>query len=125
MFNNNVHYNRNKLHYYYKNLLRAPFFSIELSDDPYIDFYVKCCGELIFSKARTQIWDYRFIPGDELNYIHLLIGYLVDSEWHFAEGFEDKVETELVNEQGKYLNGLAVSMKVNTTLKAKLMLRYS
>lgn len=80
-----------------------PEFSIRESEDPYIDFYIEYCGERLVSKARTQLWDYSTIPGDELNYVHLLVGYLVDDEWYFAEGFEDEVETELLTSDGRYL----------------------
>jgi len=80
----------------------APYFTIAESDDPNIDFYVKLCGDTIVSKARTQLWNYRFIPGDEMNYVHLLVGYITDDEWRFAEGFEDKVDTKLLS-SGRYL----------------------
>jgi len=82
-------------------------FSTISSDDPYKDFYVTYCGEIIFSKARTQIWDYTFIPGDEMNYVHLLIGYLKNGIWDFAEGFEDKVKTLLINSEGRYLEWIS------------------
>lgn len=87
----------------YKTYCEAPMFSTTSSDDPYKDFYVTYCGEIIFSKARTQIWDYTFIPGDEMNYVHLLVGYLENGKWDFAEGMGDKIETALINHRGRYL----------------------
>jgi hypothetical protein len=84
-----------------------PIFSISKVNDPYIDFYVIYYGEVFVSKARTQLWDYRIIPGDEINYVHLLVGYLVNEEWHFAEGFEDEVKTDLVSSNGRYLEWIS------------------
>ena len=79
----------------------APGFSIKHSDDPNIDFYVMYCGDVLVSKARTQLWDYRNIQGDEISYLHLLVGYLADGEWNFAEG--SKGNTTLIAREGRYL----------------------
>lgn len=56
-----------------------------------------------FSKARTQVWDYTLIPWDEMNYVDLLIGYLKNGRWDFAEGCEDMVETKLIESDGRFL----------------------
>jgi len=84
-----------------KTFCGPPEFFIRQSDDPNIDFYVMYCGDILVSKARAQLWDYRNVPGDEISYLHLLIGYLDNGEWRFAEGFEGN--TTLITSEGRYL----------------------
>lgn len=43
------------------------------------------------------------IPWDEMNYVDLLIGYLKNGRWDFAEGCEDMVETKLIESDGRFL----------------------
>ena len=61
----------------------SPIFEMRPSPDPYIDFEVMYFGRVLVAKARTQLWNFRWPPGDEGDecvYVHYLVSYLEDGE---------------------------------------------